>query len=63
MTIEEYNSSIDLDIFGYHGKWKKAKELAVKNERRDNNRLLPYWERVRLLFFELGGDYLHEKNC
>lgn len=46
-----------LNITGYAGKWKVAKELALKNERSDDNRLLPYWERVRLLFLELGGEY------
>jgi hypothetical protein len=46
-----------LNVSGYQGKWKAAKELAAKNERSDDNRLLPYWERVRLLFLELGGDY------
>ena len=61
MTDEEI-ASIDLNIAGYHGKWKAAQELAVKNERSDDNRLLPYWERVRLLFLELGGEYLRERH-
>ena len=39
----------------YLGKWKVAQGLAVKNERKDEARLLPYWERVRLLYLELGG--------
>jgi hypothetical protein len=47
-----------LNISGYAGKWKVAKELADKNERTDDAHLLPYWERVRLLFLELGGEKL-----
>ncbi len=47
-----------LDILRYHGKWKVAKQMALTNARTDDNRLLPYWERVRLLFLELGGEYL-----
>jgi hypothetical protein len=46
-----------LDLIGYRGKWEKAKQLADANERSDENRLLPYWERVRLLFLELGGKF------
>jgi hypothetical protein len=47
-----------LNVAGYSGKWKVAQELAAKNDRTDEARLLPYWERVRLLFLELGGGYL-----
>jgi len=47
-----------LDIRRYPFKWKEAQRLATLNERTDDNRLLPYWERVRLLFLELGGEYL-----
>lgn len=61
MTDEE-NAMIGLDIVGYLGKWKKAQELAEKNERTDDNRLLPYWERVRLLYLELGGKYESERS-
>lgn len=63
MQIPEQVSSEDLDISGYNGKWKQAQRLATKNERIDDIRLLPYWERVRVLFLELGGDYLKEKKC
>lgn len=52
----------DLDVAGYPGKWKAAQELAEKNERTDDNRLLPYWERVRILFLELGGEYLKRQH-
>lgn len=58
MTTDEEMAAEGLNIAGYAGKWKAAQELAEQNERTDDNRLLPYWERVRLLFLELGGDYL-----
>lgn len=51
-----------LNITGYHGKWVKAMSLAFKNERQDDNRLLPYWERVRLIFLELGGQYVDQNE-
>ena len=62
----EKQASSGLNITGFHGKWLKAKELARLNERTgalsadDNTRLLPYWERVRLLFLELGGEYVDQ---
>lgn len=54
---EESIAQEGLDTRRYPFKWKEAKRLAEKNERTDDNRLLPYWERVRLLFLELGGEY------
>jgi len=60
MTDEQIAAQ-GLDTCGYAGKWRKAKELAIVNDRTDKNRLLPYWERVRLIFLELGGDYI--KTC
>lgn len=51
-----------LDVIHYPGKWKAAQELAEKNERTDDARLLPYWERARLLFLELGGRYVGQKD-
>jgi hypothetical protein len=57
MLKEEEISQEGLNISGYHFKWKQAKMLAAQNERRDDIRLLPYWERVRVLFLELGGEY------
>lgn len=59
---EEQIAAEDLDIKGYAGKWKAAQELATKNERCDDNRLLPYWERVRLLFLELGGERIDRRR-
>lgn len=55
--IEEQQAKEGLNLDGYHFKWKQAKMMAAANERRDDIRLLPYWERVRVLFLELGGEY------
>jgi hypothetical protein len=55
---QEQLAATGLNVKGFAGKWKYAQTLADKNERKDDNRLLPYWERVRLLFLELGGEYL-----
>lgn len=55
MTEEERIASEDLNLSGFYFRWKAAKDLALDNERGDDYRLLPYWERVRLLYFELGG--------
>ena len=54
---DEKIASSGLNISVYRGKWKRAQVLAEMNERSDDCRLLPYWERVRLLFLELGGEY------
>lgn len=62
MDPEQKKAMEGLDIFGYAGKWRKAKELAIKNERHDDYKHLPYWERVRLLFLELGGGYLDRRK-
>lgn len=51
-----------LDVVHYSGKWAEAQRLALLNERSDDNHLLPYWERVRLLFLELGGRYTGQKD-
>lgn len=58
MTDEEQQARSELNIAGFRGKWRKAQDLAIGNERSDDNSLLPYWERVRLLFLELGGETL-----
>lgn len=59
---DEQIAAQGLNITGFHGKWRKAQELATKNERTDSARLLPYWERVRLLFLELGGEYIDQNE-
>lgn len=57
MCADEVVAQEGLNISGYRGKWRQAQKLAEANDRTDDARLLPYWERVRLLFLELGGDY------
>jgi hypothetical protein len=54
---DEETAKQGLNVKGYGFKWRQAKRLAESNERKDDNRLLPYWERVRLIFLELGGEY------
>ena len=50
-----------LNIKGYAGKWKAAQEYERNTPRTDDTRFLPYWERVRLTFLELGGEYIGQK--
>ena len=57
---DEKTAKRGLNMRGYHFTWKDAKRLALRNERSDDARLIPYWERVRLLFLELGGEYEKE---
>ena len=48
----------DLDIEHYPGKFRRAQEMAMSDrEYEDSRHLLPYWERVRLFYLELGGEY------
>jgi hypothetical protein len=52
-----------LNIRGYADKFNRAKELVslhIQENRQfeDDRHLLPFWERVRLCFLELGGEYL-----
>jgi hypothetical protein len=56
----EQEVSEDLDICGYAGKWKSAKEGVA----REKPLLLgeSYWEAVRTYFLELGGCYLSERT-
>lgn len=55
---EEATAAEGLNISGYSGKWKQAQEIAKSSRLSENHLALPYWERVRLLFLELGGEYL-----
>jgi hypothetical protein len=49
----------ELNVRGYAGKWKRAQELAQDGKPQDSGAIgLPYWERVRKLFLELGGERL-----
>lgn len=53
---DEQVAAEGLNIVDYHFKWKKAQELANSSELSAEHLILPYWERVRLLFLELGGE-------
>lgn len=55
----EEEVSEDLDICGYAGKWKSAKE-GVTREKPDLSGSA-YWDAVRTYFLELGGCYLSER--
>jgi hypothetical protein len=61
MTTEEAVAAEGLDLDGFHFKWKRAKEYELNSPRTDDTRLLPYWERVRLTFLELGGELKGQK--
>jgi hypothetical protein len=50
-----------LDIKHYPGKWKTAQGLAHKPN--SDNYFLPYWERVRLLYLELGGEFIDRRRA
>lgn len=50
-----------LDIIHYNGKFKVAKESEIETKRTGPEKYLPYWERVRLTFLELGGCYIGQK--
>jgi hypothetical protein len=51
-TPEEKAHSFDLDVFGYPGKWKTAKEMAAGLEG------VEFWMFARLRFIELGGEHI-----
>jgi hypothetical protein len=57
----EQTASEGLDLRGFAGKWKQAKQYEENTPRTDDSRLLPYWERVRLTFLELGGEFIGQK--
>ena len=54
---DEQQAQQGLDVDHYPFKWKQAQRLAESNERKDGREVLPYWERVRLLYLELGGEF------
>ena len=55
----ERDAAQGLNVAAYYGKWTVAKHLAFdEREYPDSRHLLPYWERVRLFYLELGGEYL-----
>jgi hypothetical protein len=47
-----------LNIAAYPGKWQEAQRLAHNDNLSEDHRSLPYWERVRYIFQELGGQKL-----
>lgn len=55
----EVEVSEDLDICGYAGKWKSAKESVAREKPSLNGSA--YWDAVRTYFLELGGCYLSER--
>lgn len=57
MHTSEEIATAGLDVARYPGKWEKAQEMAFQRERCKDRSLLSYWERVRKLFLELGGEY------
>jgi hypothetical protein len=58
ISDEESIAQEGLDVKHYPFKWKEAKVMAERNQRTDSNHYLPYWERVRLLYLELGGEFI-----
>jgi hypothetical protein len=57
----EITARLGLNVEGFYFKWKRAKAYEVESSRKGDTRLLPYWERVRLTFLELGGEYAGQK--
>lgn len=61
---DEFVARQGLNVSGYEFKWKEAKRLAEHDDLISaNHRALPFWERVRLLFLELGGEYVDVCVC
>lgn len=59
-NLSEFQAADQLDIKHYPFKWKRAQEMALDEAVYSADmKLLPYWERVRQLYLELGG----EKIC
>jgi hypothetical protein len=63
ITTSEVIAAQELNVKGYSGKWKVAKKIAVDEKCRRHLIGLPYWERVRNIFLELGGERLNRKPC
>lgn len=63
-AAEEAVYSQDLDVRGYSGKWRYAKEYVVTHcelaPQRDG---ILYWMKVREIFLALGGEYLDGTRC
>lgn len=63
ITTDETIASEDLNVTGYSGKWRAAKEIAVEGKHDSRHTGLPYWERVRVIFLELGGERIDGRRC
>lgn len=57
MYSDEQIASQGLNVAAYADKWKKAQAMALQTAKYPDHRVLPYWERVRKLYLELGGEY------
>lgn len=53
----EHWSVVDLALCHYPGKWRVAKEWADKSFQCGT---YEWWEKARLTFLELGGEYIHQ---
>lgn len=58
--MSETEAKRDLAVKHYPFKWKKAQEMA--HDLRHHPELDDYWSKVRLLYLELGGEYVHQLN-
>ena len=57
LPLDEKAASEGLNIHNPDGKriWSKAKILALQSIAKYENKYLPYWMRVHLIFLEMGG--------
>lgn len=56
-TMTRDQAADGLSIRRYSGKWKKAQVMAKDRRNLRDRKGLSYWERVRVLFLELGGTF------
>lgn len=57
--LTEEEASAGLDVSGYAGKWRKAKQSVLAPP---EVAVADYWLAVRLYFLELGGCYLTQRT-
>lgn len=63
-SADEALYSQDLDVRGYAGKWKAAKEHVVQCcELAPQVDGILYWLKVREVFLAFGGEYLDGTRC
>lgn len=58
--ITECDAYCDLAVKHYGGKWKHAKEYVSGGHDAKDRAGMPYWNRVRLVYLELGGEYVEQ---